>query len=139
MRLTKTKPSMLTFSRFSREYKEQLGLASRHLDALLKSTDTTLEILSSMSDSFQTVKHQTNASMLQCKDLIEEKRRFLILEKDIGENLQYYTYLEPITKRLNAPGAGNFVRSREFSEMLVNLDNCIDYMEKHVFIFPICA
>ena len=77
--------------------------------------------------------------MLQCKDLIEEKRRFLILEKDIGENLQYYTYLEPVTKRLNAPGAGNFVRSREFSEMLVNLDSCIDYMEKHVFIFPICA
>lgn len=56
----------------------------------------------------------------------------MILEKDIAENLQYYMYLEPIARRLNAPGAGNFVRSREFSEMLANLDNCIDYMEKHV-------
>ena len=128
---------MLTLLFNSREYKEHLGLASRHLDALLQSTDATLEILASISESFQAVKQQTNASRLQCKDLIDEKRRFLILEKDIGENLQYYAYLEPITKRLNAPGAGNFVRGMEFSDMLVNLDNCIDYMEKHVMLFPI--
>ncbi|KAK5005376.1 Golgi transport complex subunit 3, partial [Cryomyces antarcticus] len=49
----------------------------------------------------------------------------------MAENLQYYTYLEPITRKLNAPGAGNFVRGKEFSEMLSNLDRCLEYMQAH--------
>lgn len=115
-----------------REYREYLGLANRHFDSLIQNTDASLEILASITGSFQTVKDQTNASRLQCEDLMEEKRRFLLLEKDLAENLQYYSYLEPITKQLNAPGAGHFVRSREFSDMLINLDSCINYMESHV-------
>ncbi|KAF2463850.1 uncharacterized protein BDR25DRAFT_105854 [Lindgomyces ingoldianus] len=48
------------------------------------------------------------------------------------QNLRYYLYLEPITKRLNAPGAGNIVRGKEFTEMLSNLDNCLEYMQSHI-------
>lgn len=50
----------------------------------------------------------------------------------LGENLKYYNYLEPVTRRLNAPGAGSFVRSKEFSEMLSRLDDCLNYMAVHV-------
>jgi len=53
------------------------------------------------------------------------------LAEDINHNLQYYAYLEPITRRLNAPGASNWVRGKEFSGMLSNLDNCLDYMQAH--------
>ena len=49
-------------------------------------------------------------------------------------NLKYYNYLEPVTRRLNAPGAGNFVRSKEFSEMLARLDECLEYMAAHVSV-----
>ena len=54
------------------------------------------------------------------------------LAEGIESNLNYYNYLEPVTKRLNAPGAGNFVRSREFSNMLSRLDECLEYMSAHV-------
>lgn len=54
------------------------------------------------------------------------------LVADLEKNLKYYTFLEPATRRLNAPGAGNFVRSKEFSEMLSRLDDCLDYMTSHV-------
>jgi len=47
------------------------------------------------------------------------------------ESRQYYEYLEPMTRRLNAPGAGNLVRAKEFPEMLKNLDACLDYMQGH--------
>lgn len=50
---------------------------------------------------------------------------------DIADNIHYYAYLEPTTRRLNAPGAGKYVRSKEFSEMLTNLDNCLEYMQAH--------
>ncbi len=43
----------------------------------------------------------------------------------------YYEPLERITRRLNAPGAQRLVRGKEFSEMLVQLDECIDYMQTH--------
>ncbi|TKA70672.1 hypothetical protein B0A49_03479 [Cryomyces minteri] len=36
-----------------------------------------------------------------------------------------------MTRKLNAPGAGNFVRGKEFSEMLSNLDRCLEYMQAH--------
>lgn len=54
------------------------------------------------------------------------------LANELGQNLKYYAFLEPVTRRLNAPGAGNFVRSKEFSEMLSRLDDCLEYMASHV-------
>ena len=61
-----------------------------------------------------------------------EKKRLESLASSVVENLQYYSYLEPITRKLNAPGAGNFVRGKEFSDMLARLDECLDYMNNHV-------
>lgn len=54
------------------------------------------------------------------------------LADGLEKNLKYYDFLEPVTRRLNAPGAGNFVRSEKFSEMLSRLDSCLDYMASHV-------
>ena len=54
------------------------------------------------------------------------------LADNLKQNLKYYDYLEPVTRRLNAPGAGNFVRSQEFSAMLARLDECLEYMAAHV-------
>lgn len=63
--------------------------------------------------------------------MLEEQRRVSALADDVKENVQYYTYLEPMTRRLNAPGAGNLVRGKDFPEMLSNLDSCLDYMQGH--------
>ena len=59
------------------------------------------------------------------------------LADDLDRNLKYYNYLEPVTRRLNAPGAGSFVRSTEFSEMLARLDECLEYVASHVRIVRI--
>jgi hypothetical protein len=102
------------------------------LDILLNGTDSTLTLLSSLSDSFRQVEAQTTAFRSQCQGLLSEQQRLSSVADDVASNLQYYNYLEPMTRRLNAPGAGQFVRNKEFSEMLSNLDNCIDYMQAHV-------
>ncbi|KAF2500787.1 Sec34-domain-containing protein [Lophium mytilinum] len=112
-------------------YRDQLYLTRTHLDSLVSETTSTLDILSSLSESFQAVEAQTTAFRTQCEGLIEDQKRITQLADDMGENLRYYMYLEPTTKRLNAPGAGNFVRGKEFTEMLYNLDNCLDYMQGH--------
>lgn len=60
------------------------------------------------------------------------------LANELEKNLKFYTYLEPATRRLNAPGAGSFVRSKEFSEMLSRIDDCLDYLTAHVSLeFPL--
>ncbi|KAL1394015.1 Sec34-like family-domain-containing protein [Phyllosticta capitalensis] len=112
-------------------YRDQLHLSHRHLDSLLESTNTALDLLSSLSDSFKAVAAQTTTFQKQCEGLIADQKRITKLADDMAENLQYYAYLEPTTRRLNAPGAGNFVRGEAFREMLVNLDSCIDYMQTH--------
>jgi hypothetical protein len=113
-------------------YKDQLLLTESHLNSLLASANATLQLLSNLSNSFKAVDTQTTAFQAQCEDLLNDQKRTTKLADDISKNLSFYTYLEPITRRLNAPGAGNFVRSKEYSEMLSNLDACLDYMQAHV-------
>ena len=112
-------------------YQQQLQQSQAHLDSLLESTASTLDLLTSLSESFQAVEIQTSAFHAQCQHLLAEQRRVTQLADDMKENLKYYEYLEPITRRLNAPGAGNLVKRKEFPEMLANLDACLDYMQGH--------
>ena len=115
-----------------RSYQDQLEVSQSHLDSLISSTTSTLDLLASLSKSFQAVEAQTTAFQQQCEGLLSEQKRLTEMADGIGRNLKYYSYLEPITRRLNAPGAGNFVRGKEFSDMLARLDQCLEYTAAHV-------
>ncbi|KAL8644031.1 MAG: hypothetical protein Q9210_007455, partial [Variospora velana] len=116
---------------YCRDYQKQLELSSAHLDALLSSTTDALDLLSSLSNSFKAVEAQTTNFQKQCEGLIQEQRRLTQLADGINQNMKYYSFLEPVTRRLNAPGAGSFVRSEEYSSMLARLDECLEYMAAH--------
>ena len=113
-------------------YQKQLELSESHLDSLLSDTSSTLQLLTSLKTSFKGVESQTTAFQKQCEGLLKEQRRIEGLADDLEHNLKFYQFLEPVTRRLNAPGAGNFVRSKEYSDMLARLDDCLDYMAAHV-------
>ncbi len=78
---------------------------------------------------------QTATFQSRCDGLLAEQRHLSALTHDLAEDLHYYDYLDRVTKRLNAPGAGNSVRRDDFSEMLSTLDNCLEYMQTHVSSF----
>lgn len=113
------------------QYLDQLDAAKQHLDGLLTSTRQTLSELSEISAAFRSVDSQTKAFQKQTAHVLEEQKRNEANAQAIAENLQYYEPLERITRRLNAPGAGSLARSKDFSDMLVTLDECIDYMQTH--------
>ena len=104
-------------------YQSQLHLTRNHLGNIVADTNSTLDTLSALSDSFKTVEAQTTAFREQCEGLISDQKRITKLAEDMEQNLRYYMYLEPITKRLNAPGASKIVRGKEFTDMLANLDS----------------
>ncbi|KAK2738945.1 Golgi transport complex subunit 3 [Myotisia sp. PD_48] len=110
---------------------DDLELSASHLDLLLQDTSRTLDVLSSLSKSFKTVGEHTAAFQRQCEGLLHAQNKSSKLADEIQTNLENYDYLDPISRRLNAPGAGNSVRSRGFSDMLVHLDECLDYMHAH--------
>ncbi|KAB2102900.1 hypothetical protein AG0111_0g9299 [Alternaria gaisen] len=114
-----------------RLYQHQLHMTRNHLENISSDTTSTLRVLSSLSESFKVVEAQTNAFRTQCEGLIDDQKRITKLADDMEQNLRYYLYLEPTTKRLNAPGAGKIVRGSEFVEMLANLDSCLEYMQAH--------
>ncbi|KAL8687143.1 MAG: hypothetical protein Q9224_005241, partial [Gallowayella concinna] len=116
------------------DYQRQLDLYSSHLDSLLSDTTSTLDLLTTLSDSFRSVEAQTTSFQKQCEGLTLEQKRLTQLADGITQNLKYYSFLEPVTRRLNAPGAGNLVRSEEFSSLLARLDECLEYMAAHVCI-----
>ena len=113
-------------------YQKQLELTQSHLDSLLSDTNSTLQLLNSLSVSFKAVQSQTTTFQQQCEGILKEQRRITSVADDLDRNLKYYNFLGPATRRLNAPGAGTFVRSKEFSEMLSRLDECLEYMTSHV-------
>jgi len=119
---------------FDRAYQKQLELSKSHLDSLLSDTTSTLSLLSTLSESFRSVEAQTTTFQQHCEGLLKEQRRITGLANDLEANLKYYNYLEPVTRRLNAPGAGRLVGSTEFSEMLSRLDVCLEYMASHVSV-----
>lgn len=129
---------MFCLTERNRLYYDQLRLSRQHLDALLEDTSENLKLLSAVSDAFRAVDAQTSSFQARCQTLLSEQARLSSLADGITENLQYYNYLDPITRRLNAPGARHFVRGDDFSETLYNLDRCLQYMEAHVSICQPC-
>jgi hypothetical protein len=113
-----------------------LALSERHLDSLLDDTSFALDLLASLSECFKTVESQTTTFQAQCEDLLAEQKRLRELADEVGTNLQYYGYLEPLTRRLNAPGSGRLVKNDDFLDMLRNLNTCIDFMDQHVCTIP---
>jgi hypothetical protein len=109
-----------------------LELSERHLDGILNNTISALNILATLSESFKAVESQTTAFQAQCEDLLAEQSRLRSLADEVGTDLQYYGYLEPLTRRLNAPVTGRLVRSDDFLDMLANLNTCIYFMDQHV-------
>ncbi|KAM3086416.1 Golgi transport complex subunit 3 [Clarireedia jacksonii] len=113
-------------------YLEQLTLSERHLNSLLDNTSSALDTLATLSESFKNVEAQTTAFQAQCEDLLEEQKRIRELADEVGTDLQYYAYLEPLTRRLNAPGAGRMVKNNDFLDMLMNLNSCVEFMDQHL-------
>ena len=93
-----------------------------------------MDLLDNLANSFKAVQIQTTSFQQQCEGLLQEKSRLENLANDLDHNLKYYNYLEPATRRLNAPGAGSLVRSKEFSEMLARIDECLEFMASHVSV-----
>lgn len=112
-------------------YGEQLSMTERHLDTLIQDTNSALELLASLSESFRGVEEQTTSFQAQCEDLLSEQRRLQKLADEVGTDLHYYAYIDNVSRRLNGPGAGRLVEDESFGEVLENLDACIAFMEKH--------
>ncbi|KAJ0424203.1 Sec34-like family-domain-containing protein [Aspergillus carlsbadensis] len=110
---------------------DELQISKSHLDTLLSDTSSTLSLLSKLSEDFKAIDSQTSTFQRQCEGLLSAQKRDTDFVADIEHNIQFYEFLDPASRRLNAPGAGNIVRGQDFSDMLRRLDECLDYMETH--------
>lgn len=111
---------------------DDLQQSREHIDDILANTLGLLDSLSHLAKEFNTVESQTSNFEKQCEGLLAAQERDTKLANGIQTNLHYYEFLDPASRKLNAPGAGNTVRDEEFSDMLRRLDVCLDYMETHV-------
>lgn len=115
-----------------RLYQDQLNLTERHLSSLISDADSTLQLLTSLSNSFQSVETQTSTFQAHCEDLLKEQRRLEKLADEVGTDLHYYEYLEQATRRLNAAGASRLVDDESFGDIIDNIDACTVFMGEHV-------
>ncbi|XP_044717237.1 sec34-like family domain-containing protein [Hirsutella rhossiliensis] len=112
-------------------YQDQLTLTERHLDGLIDDANAALKLLTSLSNSFQSVETQTSSFQSKCEGLLTEQRRLEKLADEVGTDLHYYAYLDTATRRLNAPGASRLVEDEAFGDMVENIDSCIHFMSAH--------
>ncbi|KAK7210457.1 hypothetical protein V2G26_017635 [Clonostachys chloroleuca] len=112
-------------------YGDQLMLTEVHLDGLIHDANKTLDLLTTLSNSFKAVEAQTSSFQSQCEDLLSEQQRLEYLAEDVGTDLRYYTYLDTATRRLNAPGAGRLVDGEDFGGVVEDINACIEFMTDH--------
>lgn len=112
-------------------------MTERHLDRLVVDANGALHLLTSLADNFRAVEAQTSSFQAQCDHLLSEERRLQKLADEVGTDLHYYAYLDGVTRRLNAPGASRLVNHDDFGDILSNLDDCIEFMTKHVSPLPL--
>ena len=112
-------------------YQDQLSLTERHLDSLVADANDTLALLTSLSESFQSVEEQTSTFQSKCEDLLRDQRRLEKLADEVGTDLYYYTYLDKATRRLNAPGASRLVDDDNFVDMIDDIQACVVFMTDH--------
>jgi hypothetical protein len=117
-------------------YHDELAMTERHLGTLIADADKALRVLESLCQSFRAVDEQTSSFQAQCDGLLTEKKRLETLAEAVGTDLQYYTYLDSASRRLNAPGAGRLVEGGSFAEILSTLDSCIEFMTTNVSHSP---
>ena len=115
-------------------YHDELAMTERHLGTLITDADNALKVLESLCQSFRAVDEQTSSFQAQCDGLLTEQKRLETLADAVGTDLQYYTYLDSATRRLNAPGAGRLVEGGSFAEILSTLDSCIEFMTRNVSV-----
>ncbi|EAA30676.1 Sec34-domain-containing protein [Neurospora crassa] len=112
-------------------YHDQLALTERHLGTLIDDANSALKTLETLCQSFRAVEEQTTSFKAQCDGLLEEQKRLQTLADEVGTDLHYYAYLDSVSRRLNALGAGRLVDDDAFGDILANLDSCIEFMIQH--------
>lgn len=115
-----------------RLYRDQLLLTERHLDGLIHDANETLELLTKLSTSFQSVEEQTSTFRSRCDELLLEQDKLRKVHDGVENDIRYYAYLETASRRLNAPGASKLVDDSQFADMMEELDSCISFMTFHV-------
>jgi len=107
-------------------------MTERHLGSLVEDAEYALRDLETLCQSFRAVEDQTKSFQAQCDDLLSEEKRLQTLADEVGTDLHFYAYLDNVTRRLNAPGAGRLVEDDSFGEVLANLESCIAFMTQNV-------
>ncbi|TGJ71023.1 Golgi transport complex subunit 3 [Orbilia oligospora] len=99
-------------------------------DSLLSEARETVALLDDLAKGFEAVREQTSSFQAACEELLSEQSRLSKLADDITANLEPFSVLESITRRLNAPGS-TIVTRPDFKDMLSKLDSCLDYVAAH--------
>ncbi|KAF3906636.1 hypothetical protein ABW20_dc0109312 [Dactylellina cionopaga] len=99
-------------------------------DSLLSEARETVALLDDLAKGFEAVREQTSTFQSACEELLSEQTRLSKLAEDVSTNLEPFSALEGITRRLNAPGSTIVIRP-DFKNMLSKLDYCLDYVAAH--------
>ncbi|KAK6349860.1 Golgi transport complex subunit 3 [Orbilia brochopaga] len=99
-------------------------------DSLLSEARETVVLLDDLAKGFEAVREQTSSFQAACEDLLSEQTRLSKLADELRTNLEPFSALERITRRLNTPGS-SIVTRPDFKEMLSTLDESLEYVAAH--------
>jgi DNA repair ATPase RecN len=105
-----------------REYNEQCG------DTVGRLNDV-IEGLIDMKEKHEFVSEKTQKLHDACEILVQEQTQLSNVAKDITDKLSYFTELEQLGQKLNAPSFSAL--SDNFPVLLSRLDECIAFIEEH--------
>jgi hypothetical protein len=111
-------------------FRDAAHLHARACTQLLDRADQVLQYLDTLAQGFREVRASTSEFEQACHNLVSEKNHLAELASDLDHNLEIFTALERVSRKLNTPGSDLPGRS-SFKPLLEDLDRGLDYVQKH--------
>lgn len=113
------------------EYYESLSRHSLNCETLFKHSESTVESIGKLKDTYQNVIDRTNYLHHLSEQLMVHQRVLKEKKNDINSKLKYFVYFTKCHESVDHLGHHK-VSSEEFIELLNNIDNAIDYLGKNL-------
>lgn len=112
-----------------REFLENVQRYKNQCDEVIEEVEQCLEFLTVLKTDYVRVATKTNALHEACENLLEEQTQLVNAAESINSKLGYFNELDRISTKLNLPTCS--VNSEGFLPILSQLDECIEYLNKH--------
>ncbi|KAH7586606.1 Sec34-like family [Nakaseomyces glabratus] len=114
-----------------RKYIQQLDDSIEGFQKVVQKTEEVNGKLGDGLDQFVNISKRADGFVDETREIHEKRDKLEAQNRLVPEQLKYFEALDPIIRRLNHATSPSIVRKESFKNMMVKIDNSLEYLHEH--------